>query len=154
MAITNQALDDIPRSMEDCKQPRLLDGLEVYVEQEGRAAVRVPFLDYYETLRPISLSPTGKYALFDVLLRKVPPTGKEYEEPIIRAEAVARRNRGPFSWLSQFMLLDTSTGRVRPILDGTIDLTQGASDWSPDGKSIVVSGAFLHRGSRAHASTA
>lgn len=93
MAITNQALDDIPRSMEDCKQPRLLDGLEVYVEQEGRAAVRVPFLDYYETLRPISLSPTGKYALFDVLLRKVPPTGKEYEEPIIRAEAVARRNR-------------------------------------------------------------
>jgi dipeptidyl aminopeptidase/acylaminoacyl peptidase len=142
-AITDQALDDIPRSMEDCRQPSLLLGLELYVKSKGQAAVRVPFVDSYETLKPISIGPTGRYALFDVLLRRVPSAWKDYEDPYIRAEAVAFRNRGPFSWLSQYMLVDTLTRQVRPILDGPVDMSQGASVWSPDGKSIVISGAFL-----------
>ena len=142
-AITNQALDDIPRSLEDCKQPALLGGLEAYVKRERNAAVRIPFVDYYDTLKPISLSPTGKYAIFDVLLRTVRPGWREYEDPYIRAEALASRNRGPFSWLSQYMLVDTSTGRVRPVLDGPVDLTLGASIWSPDGGSVAISGVFL-----------
>jgi dipeptidyl aminopeptidase/acylaminoacyl peptidase len=142
-AITNQALDDVPRSMEDCKQPSLLEGLEVYVKRKGQPAVRISFADYYLTLKPISLSPTGKYALFHVLLRKVPPAWKQYEDPLVRAEALASGNRGPFSWLSQYMLVDTSTGKVRPVLGGTLDFRLGANVWSPNGRSVVLSGAFL-----------
>lgn len=142
-AIVNEALDDIPRSMEDCKQPSLLKGLEVYVKRKGRDALQIPFVDNYETLKPITISPNGKYVLFDVLLRKVPSEWKEYQDPMIHAEAVASRNRGPFSWLSQYLLADTSTGKVRPVLGGTIDFTIGASVWSPDGESVVISGAYL-----------
>jgi hypothetical protein len=142
-AITNQALDDIPRSLEDCKQPPLLEGLNVFMNREGEAAVRIPLVDYYDMLKPISVSPTGKFAIFDVLLRAVPASWTEYEDPYIRAEALASRNRGPFSWLSQYMLVDLATRRVRPVLRGPVDLTLGASLWSPDGKSVVLSGAFL-----------
>jgi dipeptidyl aminopeptidase/acylaminoacyl peptidase len=142
-AITNEALDDVPRSLEDCKQPALLEGLQAYVKKQGAPAVQIPFGDYYDSLKPISLSPTGKFAIFNVFIRAVPPGWREYEDPFIRAEARASRNRGPFSWLSQYMIVDTATGQVRPIVDGPVDLTLGASIWSPDGESVVVSGAFL-----------
>jgi dipeptidyl aminopeptidase/acylaminoacyl peptidase len=142
-AIVNEALDDIPGSMEACKQPSLLKGSEVYVKSKGHDALQIPFVDNYEPLKPITISPNGKYILFDILLRKVPPEWKEYQDPIIRAEAVASRNRGPFSWLSQYLLANTATGEVRPILGGTIDFTLGASVWSPDGESVVISGAYL-----------
>jgi dipeptidyl aminopeptidase/acylaminoacyl peptidase len=142
-AITNQALDDIPRSLEDCKQPSLLEGLNVFMKKGVEAAVRLPFLDYYDTLKPISVSPTGGFAIFDVLVRTVPSRWTGYEDPYIRAEAVASRNRGPFSWLSQYMLVDLASGEVRPVLSGPMDLTLGASLWSPDGRSVVISGAFL-----------
>ena len=141
--ITNQALDDIPRSMEDCKQPSLLEGLEVYVKKKGHAAVRVRFADCYMLLKPISISPTGKNAIFAVLLRKVPPGWTEYEDPFIRAEALAFRNRGPFSWVPQYLLVDTTSAQARPLLDSPIEISQGAPIWSPDGKSVVISGAFL-----------
>lgn len=142
-AITNEALDDIPRSLEDCKQPSLLLGAEVYVKKPRRQPFPIVFGDYFEAFKHISMSPNGKYVLFDVLLRHVPAGWKEYQDPLIHAEAVASRNRGPFSWLSQFLVADTGTGEVRPIVDGTIDLTLGAAAWSPDGSSVVVSGAFL-----------
>ncbi|HYL14625.1 MAG TPA: hypothetical protein VEV41_16395 [Terriglobales bacterium] len=142
-AIINEALDDIPRSLEDCKEPSLLLGAEVYVKKPGRQPFPIVFADYFEAFKQISISPNGKYVLFDVLLRKVPASWKDYQDPLIHAEAMASRNRGPFSWLSQFLVADTSTGEVRPIVDGTIDLTLGAAAWSPDGSSVVVSGAFL-----------
>jgi dipeptidyl aminopeptidase/acylaminoacyl peptidase len=143
LVITNEALDDIPRSMEDCRQPGLLEGLEVYVQKKAVAAIRVPFGDYYETLKPISISPSGKYAIFAVLLRRVPSAWRDYEDALVRAEALASRNKGPFSWLTEYMLVDIATGQVRPVLDAPIDVTQGSSAWSPDGKSVVISGAFL-----------
>jgi len=142
-AITNEALDDIPRSLEDCKAPSLLLGPEVYTRRPGQTASQIPFADYFEPLKRISLGPGGRYVLFDVLLRKVPREWRGYEEPLIHAEAVASRNRGPFSWLSQFLVADTATGQVHPVVNGTIDLTIGASAWSPDGNSVAVSGAFL-----------
>jgi dipeptidyl aminopeptidase/acylaminoacyl peptidase len=142
-AITNEALDDVPRSLEDCKQPALMEGLQAYLKKPGASAVQIPFGDYYDSLKPISLSPGGKFAIFNVLVRAVPIRWREYEDPFIRAEALASRNRGPFSWLSQYVIVDTATGRVRPIVDGPVDLTLGASIWSPDEDSVVISGAFL-----------
>jgi len=142
-AIWNEALDDIPRSLQDCKQPSLLLGPEVYVQRPGQEASRIVFSDYFEPLKRISLSPGGKYVVFDVLVRKVPREWRECENPLIRAEAVAYRNRGPFSWLSQFLVADTATGRSRPLVNGTMDLTAGGAVWAPDGNSVVVSGVFL-----------
>ena len=142
-AITNQALDDIPRSMEDCKQPSLLDGFEVYVQRKGHPAVRVSLADFYLTLKPVSINPTGRYAIFAVLLRKVPLRWTEYEDPFVHKEALAFRNRGPFSWVTQYVLVDTLSGRSRPLIDGPVEISQGAVVWSPDGNSVAVSGAFL-----------
>jgi dipeptidyl aminopeptidase/acylaminoacyl peptidase len=142
-AVTNQALDDIPRSLTECREPSLLDGLEVYAKTRGQAAVRIPFVDYYETLKPISIGPTGEYAIFAVLVRHVPRTWQSYEDPFVRAEALGFRNRGPFSWLMEYILVDLVRRRTHPILDSPMDLSQGASVWSPDGKSVAISGAFL-----------
>ena len=106
-AITNQALDDIPRSLEDCRQPSLLEGAEVYIKRKKRSAVRIPSLDYYLSLKPISTSPLGDYAIYSVLLRKVPPGWKDYADPFIRKEASAFRDRGPFSWIPQYVLVNS-----------------------------------------------
>ena len=142
-AITNQALDDIPRSLEDCKQPSLLEGAEVYIKRKKREAVRIPSVDYYLSMKPISLSPLGDYAIFSVLLRRVPPGWEQYEDPFIRKEALAFRDRGPFSWIPQYILVNTRNAQVRPLVAGPIEISQSALVWSPDGKSVVVSGAFL-----------
>lgn len=142
-AITNQALDDIPRSMEDCKQPSLLDGFELFVQRRHLPAKRFSLKDFYMTLKPISISPTGKYAVVAVLLRKVPLGWSEYEDPFVRKEALAFSNRGPFSWVTQYVLVDTSSGDSRPLIDGPVEISQGAIVWSPEGESVAVSGAFL-----------
>jgi len=142
-AITNQALDDIPRSLEDCKQPSLLEGAEVYLKLKKHRAVRIPSVDYYLSLKPISISPFGDYAIYSVLLRKVPPAWRDYEDPFIAKEASAFRDRGPFSWIPQYVLLSTANAQVRPLVAGPIEISQSAPVWSPDGKSVVVSGAFL-----------
>jgi dipeptidyl aminopeptidase/acylaminoacyl peptidase len=142
-AITNQALDDIPRGLEDCKQPSLLEGPEVYVKRKKHGAVRVPSVDYYLSLKPISISPFGDYAIFSVLLRKVPSGWKDYEDPFIRKEASAFRDRGPFSWIPQYILVNTANAQARPVLAGPIEVSQSAPVWSADGKSVVISGSFL-----------
>ena len=142
-AITNQALDDIPRSLEDCKQPSLLEGPEVYIKRKKHEAVRIPSVDYYLSLKPISTSPLGDFAIYSVLLRKVPPEWKDYEDPFIAKETLAFRERGPFSWIPQYVLVNTANAQVRPLVAGPIEISQSAPLWSPDGRSVVVSGAFL-----------
>jgi hypothetical protein len=142
-AITNEALDDIPRSMEDCRQPSLLQGSEVYVQRLGHEALRVPLDGFFLTLKPISIGPSGKFAIFAALLRNVPEGWKDYEDAFIRREALAFRNKGPFSWLTQYFLLDTSSGKTRALVDGPVEISQGATVWSPKGEAVAVSGAFL-----------
>jgi dipeptidyl aminopeptidase/acylaminoacyl peptidase len=142
-AITNQALDDIPRSLEDCKQPSLLEGPEVYIKRKKHEAVRIPSVDYYLSLKPISTSPLGDFAIYSVLLRKVPPEWKDYEDPFIAKETLAFRERGPFSWIPQYVLVNTANAQVRPLVAGPIEISQSAPLWSPDGRSVAVSGAFL-----------
>lgn len=142
-AITNQALDDIPRSLEDCREPSLLQGPQVFVQKLGQPAKHVEVPGFYLSLKPMSISPTGEFAIFAVMVRKVPSRWKEYEDPFIHKEAVAFRDKGPFSWLMQYMLIGTLRGKTRPLVDGPVDISQGAIVWLPNGKSVVVSGAFL-----------
>ena len=142
-AITIDALDDVPRSALDFHQPSLLQGEEIFVQHRGAKGVRIPFTDRFLPFKPIVLGPGGRYGVFAVLLRDVPPGWIEYKDDLIHAEVQAFRRKGRNSLLMRYMLLDIEARTARPILPGPVAWSAGGMAWSPDGSRVVLSGVFL-----------
>jgi hypothetical protein len=142
-AITLETLGEIPRSRADFRQPDTAQGEEVFVKRRGEPAARVPLRDRYLPLAPLSIAPDGQHAVFAVFLRDVPPLWIEYEDEFIRPEVKAYRRKGSIAWLMRYMLVDTKTKRAEPLLPGPVAWISNGTAWSPDGKRLAVSGAFL-----------
>jgi len=142
-AITLETLGEIPRSRADFHQPNTAQGEEVFVKRRGEPAVRVPLRDRYLPLAPVSMAPDGQHAVFAVFLRDVPPWWIEYEDEFIRPEVKAYRRKGSIAWLIRYMLVDTEAKRAEALLPGPVAWISNGTAWSPDGKRLAVSGAFL-----------
>jgi dipeptidyl aminopeptidase/acylaminoacyl peptidase len=142
-AITTETLFGIPRSRADFREPEFAKGENLFVKSPGRQARQILLLDRYSTYKPISIAPDGRHAVIAVLLRDVPSSWTDYEDELVKAEVQAYRRRGSTSWLMQYMLVDLKAATVEPLLAGPIAWSTGGTAWSPDGKRIVVSGAFL-----------
>jgi hypothetical protein len=141
--ITLETLGEVPRSRADFHQPDLALGEEVFVQRPGKNKIRVQLQDRYLPLAPVSVAPDGQHAVFSVFARSIPPEWSGYEDEFIRSEIKAYRRRGSTAWLMRYMLLDTKTGRAGPLLPSPVAWIANGTAWSPDGKNLAVSGAFL-----------
>jgi dipeptidyl aminopeptidase/acylaminoacyl peptidase len=142
-AITLETLQQVPQSRADFYVPDPAAGEEVCVKRPGKRAVRVPLRDRYLPLAPLSIAPDGRHAVFSVFVRDIPPWWAEYQDEFIQAEIKAYRRKGSIAWLMRYMLLDTRTNRVQPLLPGPVAWSLNGTAWSPDGKSLAASGVFL-----------
>ena len=142
-AITLETLGEVPRSRADFEEPSLAAGEELFVKHRGVKAIHVPLADRFFPFARIALAPSGRNAVFGVLLRDVPASWIEYEDQFIRPEVQAYRRKGTTSWLMRYMLLDTKTSRAKPLLPGPVAWSARGAAWCGSGKSIAVSGAFL-----------
>jgi dipeptidyl aminopeptidase/acylaminoacyl peptidase len=142
-AITTETLFGIPRSRADFREPEFAKGENLFVKCPGRKARQILLLDRYSTYKPISIAPDGGHAVIAVLRRDVPSSWTGYEDELVKAEVQAYRRSGSTSWLMQYMLVDLQAATVEPLLAGPIAWSTGGTAWSPDGKRMVVSGAFL-----------
>ena len=142
-AITNETLGEIPRSKADFREPDEAQGEEVFVKRDTKTAVRVNLRDRYLPYKPISIAPDGRHAVLAVLARDVPSWWKDYQDDLIQAEVRAYRRKGTTSWLMRYMLVDLNSGSVKPLLEGPIAWSSGATAWCSDATKIAVSGAFL-----------
>jgi dipeptidyl aminopeptidase/acylaminoacyl peptidase len=118
------------------------DELELFVQANGRAS-RIPSSDFVSNLKPISLSPTGRYAVVVTYVRDIPPLWSEYEDRLLRPYLVQKRRPGVRSNVTRYMLLDTSSHVLTPLLDAPISLFDNGFAWAGDGTSLVLSGVYL-----------
>jgi hypothetical protein len=90
-----------------------------------------------------NLSPDGKYILIPTQPAGIPEEWKEYSNSSVRELTRQKLIPGEHSTLRRYILIDTSTGQSRVLLDSP--RRQPGSDvaWSPDSHSVAISGIYL-----------
>jgi dipeptidyl aminopeptidase/acylaminoacyl peptidase len=119
------------------------EGAQVFSMTLGQSELPIPLEDRPLDSVPPLLAPDGRYALVQVFVRDVPRRWKEYQDQQIQRNFRRERAQGVASNLTRYMLVDTRSKTAQPILDAPSDGRQYAALWAPDGKSVVLSGAYL-----------
>lgn len=95
----------------------------------------------------IWFSPDGEYAVVQALtpISEVPVTWREYDDnPLQRFLPHRRMISQRASLILRYELVDMRTGTSRVLLDTPIRPYEGSEAmWSPDGRSVLVSGVYL-----------
>jgi dipeptidyl aminopeptidase/acylaminoacyl peptidase len=117
--------------------------LELFVQKTRRPAVKINSADFLSEYAPLSLSPSGRYALLDVYVRDIPRSWAEYQEKILHGYIVGQPRPGVWVNVRRYMLLDLASLRLVPLLDTPMSLLNEGFAWAKDGNSVVVSGAYL-----------
>lgn len=94
---------------------------------------------------PIDLwiSPDGRHAVIKANVTRPPVMWTQYENESLRKLVLGRPPRGFPSWVLRYDLIDLKTGRSRPLLDSPIGSWASEIAWSPDSRSVAVSGVYL-----------
>jgi len=123
--------------------PTFLEGEDVFTQLRGKPEMRIALEDVVAGSTALSLSPDGRYALIDAFVRNVPKLWEGYTDRLMHEYAIEQREKGAASILRKYILLDVRENRTIPLLDTPIDIYTGAFVWSPNGESVVLSGAYL-----------
>jgi dipeptidyl aminopeptidase/acylaminoacyl peptidase len=91
------------------------------------------------------LSPDGRYLVVKVKLSgSIPASWREYGDPWIRRDVEEGSMEGGSGWsLQEFELIDTRSGKARILVDAPTGLGNSEILWSPNSKSVVISGTYL-----------
>ena len=127
--------DDLAKSTADYK--------ELFVQRPGHAPSRAAMRDFLMDLLPLSVSPDGRYALFSPYLAEVPVSWFEYENNVLHPYLTAQPRPGTASHVQQYLLLDTDSLQVTPLLDAPMGWYNMGFAWNKDGSSVVLSGVYL-----------
>lgn len=90
-----------------------------------------------------NLSPDGKYIVMATQVVGVPEDWKNYTNPDIQREALAKRRQGLTGFIQQFELIDTVTGETKFLLNAPAGTYGSEVGWLPDSKSLVITRTFL-----------
>jgi dipeptidyl aminopeptidase/acylaminoacyl peptidase len=144
IVVTTQLLKQLLAG--DCYRfvPTFLEGEQVLIQPRGKPSIRVPLDDVAAGLTELfSMSPGGRYALIEAFVRDVPKAWQDYDNRIIHESALEQQERGRASILRRYTLVDVRTGEASHLLDAPAGFHERAAVWAPDGRSLVLSGAYL-----------
>jgi dipeptidyl aminopeptidase/acylaminoacyl peptidase len=143
IVITTQYASDL--LIGDCNYVEKSDAAykEVFVQKRGRAPSRVVIRDFVMDLMPLSVSPHGQFALLSPYLAEVPGSWSQYEDSLLRQYITAPHKPGIKSNIQQYMLLDTESLQISPLLDAPMSWYNDGIAWNRDGTSVVLSGVYL-----------
>jgi dipeptidyl aminopeptidase/acylaminoacyl peptidase len=116
--------------------------LEVYWEKTNQAPQQIPVdAGYYVPDTRISWSPTGRYLVFSALLRSLQSREgwHAYSDPLVKQVFAAQAFKARISPLQQYLVLDTATGFVGPLLDAPVITPFNRFSWAKDGQSLYLS---------------
>jgi hypothetical protein len=139
---TQHASDLLHRECDSNQNPAGVDD-ELFVQTSGHAASKISSPDFVAKVKPLSLSPNGRYALLGMFVSDIPPSWTDYEDKLLHPYIVERRKLGTPSNVTRYMLLDTRRRVMTPLLDAPIGWMNIGFAWAKDGNSIVLSGAYL-----------
>lgn len=89
------------------------------------------------------LSPNAQYVIATVSVAAIPDNWKDYEDRWLQERVRATPLHGDSPLLLQYSLLDMRSGRTDVLLDAPLGDGDSEVLWSPDSKSVVVSGVYL-----------
>jgi len=130
----------------------VIDGKSLQVLEKSSGQ---PIHLYSAGQNALALSPSGRSVITALAARTVPSEWESlypppYPSSAVRIEA-GQQNVGAFDglrYVSEFVLIDLSSGETRPLTGAPIGDSAGwvhaaQADWSADGHEVVLSNAFL-----------
>lgn len=91
----------------------------------------------------ISLSPDGRNLVLKLNLVVVPDDWQEYRDRWVHRGATQYRPAGAPSWIFQYGIIDLEHRGARVLLHSPIGYSGSKIAWSPDSRSVVVTGIYL-----------
>lgn len=141
VVIASQTLDYLLNDGRERDDPRI--DRELYVQELGKKARRVPSLDFLTEYLPLALSPDGRFAVLAAYVSDIPNQWAEYEDKVLHPYIVERRKPGSLSNVEQYMLVDTRRATIEPLLGAPKAWLDEGVAWSRGGGFVMVSGTFL-----------
>jgi dipeptidyl aminopeptidase/acylaminoacyl peptidase len=120
----------------------MTEGDQLFFLALGQSEVQIPLEDRPIDSSPLLLAPDGRHALVEVFVRDVPREWNDYQDETLHRSVNRERAQGVASSLTRYMLVDTRSKTVRPLLDAPSSRSYAAL-WAEDGKSVVISGTYL-----------
>lgn len=118
-------------------------GRQLFVMTEGGKPRRIAAQDAIWPFLTLSVSPDGRYAMVGALVRHIPPEWMLYKDALLHSIIAARKQPESVSQAQTYLLLDTKTALLSPLLAAPKDWPDDGYLWLDGGRSLVVSHAYL-----------
>lgn len=89
----------------------------------------------------LSLSPDGRFLVFNGFLRRVPENWKEYDDRFLQ-EYISHKETPDYYSIERFTLFDAKTGKSSPLINAPARSTSQVA-WLSDSHSVVLVGTYL-----------
>ena len=128
-----------------CRIPwaNLYRGEELYSVYRGQAPSPIPADEVVLLGSNPAVSQDGRFAIIQAQMRNIPKEWNGYEDTHLKEFLTEKRENGQASWASEYMLLDVKDRKLLPLLDTPMWGGNTGFVWSPDGRSVIISGAYL-----------
>ena len=120
----------------------ITEGDELFLASVGDPEEQVSLEDRLGSGQP-SLAPDGLHAIVRVSVRDTPKDWSGYQDADLQKSINREREKGVASSLTRYMLIDTKTKAVEPLINAPSEGHKAAVLWAADGKSVVFSGTYL-----------
>lgn len=115
----------------------------LFVHRVHQETSKISARDFVSEFLPLSLAPNGRYALLAVDVRDIPSFWSEYQNRVLHPYIVEPRRPGSHSIVAMFLVIDTVLHTATPLLGTPIAWENTGFAWSKDGRSLILSGAYL-----------
>ncbi|MFP5227306.1 MAG: hypothetical protein ACLGXA_06720 [Acidobacteriota bacterium] len=104
---------------------------------------RVPLRAGIWPFMSLLVSPNGRYALFEAMVRRVPDDWKSYENPSLRVYTRAPKSPQAYAFVRTYLLLDMARAEASSLLGTPKDWRQNGVFWLDGGSSVILSHSYL-----------
>ena len=122
---------------------RSRESRQLFLMERGERPRRIRTQDGIWPNLTLSVAPNGRYALIEALVRDVPKSWLEYRDRLLHEFIAVDKAPSAVSSVEQYLLLDTRTGEIAPLIDAPKSWEHDGFLWIDGGKSIVLSKAYL-----------
>lgn len=141
--VTDEDLADILLSGSPYARYRSRASRQLFLLRRGRKPRRIQTEDGIWPNLTLSVAPSGRYALVESLVRDVPKSWLGYKDRLLHEFIAANKAPSAVSSVERYLLLDTRTGEIAPLIDAPKSWEHDGFLWIDEGNSLVLSRAYL-----------
>ena len=143
VVISTQSPSDL--FLSECNETQELDRAdkELFVQHVPGAASKIAIADQLSEILPLLVSPDGRYAVLETYTADISPHWAAYRDTLLHPYIIEPKRSGQRSNVTHFLLLDTSSGKIGPLLDAPMSWFNRSAVWAKDGRSLILSGTYL-----------